>query len=136
MPLSASFIAAPAPGGPSQSWRLENAAKTGRARSNASRGPPAITVNVASSAEATLPETGASSIAMPRRSNRAASSRAAAGPIVLISHTIRPRRSTPASTSRAAASSETMVISTSAWAAASAGEDAISAPSSSRGVRL
>src|SRR5215208_2455702 len=138
MEFTASFIAAPAPDGPRNTWPLVIASRTGAAASYAARSPPTIAKSCAASATVTLPETGASRRYTSRCRASAASSRAASGPIVLISSTMEPGRSLSRSplstrTARTAAPSDTIVTTASAEASA-AGSPAAVAPSATSGV--
>src|SRR5262245_5461866 len=136
--FTASFMAAPAPDGPSSMWPFVMASRTGLARSYASPSPPTIAKSCAVSATETLPDTGASRTSTPRGSASRTRRATTAGPIVLISSTTEPgrkRSSRPLSTRTASAAAPSVsIVTTTAAAASSAGSATATAPSSTRGV--
>ena len=115
--------------------------KSGRARSSASAFPPTMIDSVASRAPCGPPETGASSMSMPRSPSRAAIARVAVGSMVLVSMTSVPGRApctTPSSPSRTCSTSAvpvSMVKIASHSAASAAGVSAVAAPRSTSGSR-
>src|SRR5437667_6657610 len=112
------------------------------ARSRTSRSPPIMNVSSPFSAPCLLPVTGASSQAAPFPALRQASLRLTLGLIVLESITMAPARRVsripplPVTTSSTAAVSLTMIMTTSAWRAASAGLATTVAPAFSRASAL
>jgi hypothetical protein len=131
--LATSFAALAAPSGPT--WTTEpSTVSSGRHCSTSDPEPPTKRVNVPDSASAKLPSTGASSSPTPA-GRVEASRRTAAGPTVDIWTTVvvpvAPAAMPvgPSVTARSASGSETIVTTTSARRAASAGLAAETAPS-------
>ncbi len=128
----------PLPAGPK--WLIVEpmAASTGRARSTSPASPPTKMVSVAFLAPSEPPETGASTMPIPRSRRRAANAVVADGEIVEQS-TSRPPAASPSATpsgpnttASTSGVSETQVTTMSAARAASDGEAASVPPSASR----
>ena len=140
MRFTASFMAWPAPTPPTWWTERASAAKIGRARSTSTRSPPAMTMSVPSSAGLRLPRTGASMKLAPRAAASSAARRADGTPSVPMSMRRAFSRRAPATpvgpsrTSTNASGLPTIMMTTSAAAAATRGVEARRAPPAVRGA--
>src|SRR5580704_8262756 len=139
--FSTSFIRLPAPATPSHSVRLPIALKTGASNALACSGPDASICSWPASAGPRVPDTGASTNSTSGRLLLAvaASSSVARGPMVPICTHAAPGRSAastplPSVTAETVPASGSIVMTTSAPAAAAAGCRCAEAPSSVSGV--
>ena len=122
--------------------RVPIASSTGRTPSKTSRSPPSMMERAAFCAPSTPPLTGASSIGTPRSASAAPTVRVTSGEMVLMSMTTVPAAApwmtppSPRMTACTSGESVTIVITTSAPAAASCGDDAASPPSATKASTL
>src|SRR5690348_14713800 len=129
----------PAPLGPRWVMRLPIASRIGRARATSSSRPPQKIVSVPFCAPSDPPDTGASTMPMPRSASFAAIAAVAEGETVEQSTTTPPDPSPsatppgPSSTCSRSGVSDTHTSTASAFAAASAGDAARAAPASASG---
>src|SRR5512139_2281600 len=132
----------PAPWSPTSTMFLPIASSSGLTRSNTAGLPPTMIDSVALIAPTSPPETGASSISMPRACSFSAMWRVAVGEIVLMSTTTEPGLApsiTPLSPNRTCSTSvvsDTMTMMISPCAAASAIDAHPAQPASSGGVMV
>ena len=140
--LLMSFTSAPLPTGPSNVMVLLIAAKTGRAFSSVAAVPPTRKLSSPAAAWIRLPVTGASRNPPPWPATAVASSFTQATVTVLDSITTAPGSTVviaplaPSHRLREAASSATMLMITSAFAAAAAGVSATRTPRAASGAAL